>query len=91
MYLTRCTCRISAARSNVTELISELQVHSFAGKRCNLRLPFAVGTVVVKPRGASAKRPVLVQRYATDTWRFQFDTEANVTYEVVATRLAPRI
>ena len=79
---------VSAARSNVTKLISGLEVHSEAGKPCSLRLPFAVGTVVVRQRAARAKPAVPVLRHATDAHRFQFDTETSVTYEVVAT---PRI
>ena len=76
---------ISAARSNVTGLISGLQVHAEVTKQINLRLPFAVGTVVVMQQGASAKPPIPVKRHAADAHRFQFNTEANVTYDVAAT------
>lgn len=80
---------ISGAKSNVTQLISGLEVHSEAGKPCALRLPWAVGEATVKQQsGASAKPLIPVKRHATDAHRFQFATEVNVTYDVLAT---PRI
>jgi hypothetical protein len=73
---------VSAARSNVTERISGLEVHSEAGKTCSLRLPFAVGDVSVRQQRAATKPPIAVERHATDAHRFQFETEPDVTYDI---------